>query len=48
MAQFGNGAERIILLDMILRVVLCAQFKTNAFDAFNPHTMATKDGWLLG
>ena len=46
--QFGNGAERIILLDVILRLLLCAQFQTNAVDAFNPHTIAMNDGWLLG
>ena len=48
MMQYGNGAERIILLDMILRLALCAQFQTDAVDALNPHTIATKDGWLLG
>ena len=48
MAQLGNGAERIILLDMILRLALCAQFQTDTVDALNPHTIATKDGWLLG
>ena len=48
MAQFGNGAERIILLDMILRVVLGAQFEADAVDAFNPDAIATRDGWLVG
>ena len=47
MAQFGNGAERIIVLDDT-GLVLCARFQTNAVDAFNPHTVATRDGWLLG
>ena len=47
MAQFGNGAGWIVLLNMILRVVLRAQFETDAVDAFNPHTIVTSDGWLL-
>src|SRR5271155_4076536 len=33
---------------MILRLVLCAQFQANAVDTFDPHTIAMKDGWLLG
>src|ERR1700676_4519249 len=48
MAQLGNGAGWIVLLDMILRVVLSAQFETDAVDAFNPHAIATRDGWLVG
>ncbi|MFZ1921137.1 MAG: hypothetical protein WB868_08905, partial [Xanthobacteraceae bacterium] len=48
MAQFRNGAERIILLDMILGLVLCARFQTNAVDTFDPDTIATNDGWRLG
>src|SRR3974377_1331711 len=44
-AQFGNSAERITVLNMILRLPLCAQFQTDAVNAFNPHTIAIKDGW---
>src|SRR5580698_6088706 len=33
---------------MILRLALCAQFQTDAVDAFDPHTIAMNDGWLLG
>ena len=47
-AQFGNGAERIILLNMVLGLVLCARFQTNAVDVFNAHTIATKDVGLSG
>jgi hypothetical protein len=47
MAQFGDGAERIILLDVILRLVLCSRFQANAVDTFDPHTIAANDGWLL-
>ncbi len=47
-AQFGNGAERVLLLDVILRFPLCAQFQTDAVDALNPDTIAVNDGWLLG
>ena len=46
--QFGHRAERIILLDVILRVPLRAQFQIDAVDALDPHTVAMKDGWLLG
>src|SRR5262249_48499697 len=46
--QFGNSAERITVLDVILRLPLCAQFQTDAVNAFNPHTIAMKNGWLLG
>jgi hypothetical protein len=34
--------------DVILRLPLCAQFQTDAVNAFNPHTIAMKNGWLLG
>ena len=40
--QFGNGAERIVVLDMILRLPLCAQFQTDAVDAFDPHAIAMR------
>jgi len=46
--QLGNGAERVVLLDVIFGLVLCAQFQTNAVDAFDPNTFAMNDGWLLG
>jgi hypothetical protein len=47
-AQFSDGAERIILLDVILCVPLCAQLQTNAVDALNPDALAMNDGWFLG
>ena len=48
MVQFGNGAERIVLLDVIVCLVLCGRFQTDAVDTFDPHTIAMNDGWLLG
>src|ERR1700757_5502053 len=46
-AQLANGAERVVLLDVILRFPLRAQFQTNAVDTLDPHTIAMNDGWLL-
>src|SRR6516225_5520553 len=47
-SQFGHGAERIILLDAILRLTLCAQCQTEAVEAFDPRAIAMENGWLLG
>jgi hypothetical protein len=47
-AQFGDGAERIVLLDVILRFPLWAQLQTDAVDALNQDPIAMNDGWLLG
>ena len=48
LVQIGDGAERIVVLDVVLGLPRCAQFQIKALDALNPHTVAMCDGWLFG
>jgi len=40
-SQISDGAQGIILLDVILGFTLAAQFQTNAIDALNAHVTAS-------